>query len=528
MAKIVATSRQLRALERVAKPCFRKQDSDALRIVAFSDYRVQDILLLLQFIRDLKPGPDLLIYAGDDVERFHTDSQNLLEQLAAASMHGLCAVIGNDPVDEQDKYRARISLRHEVNAGRSYIRGNGVYNVHENPLVIGDYAVIGNEGAPPDDKWGALGTVIYPEASMARHLALAATAVREKHLIVVSHTPPRGTLDLAIRFGTRHIGSLALRTFIQKRENVRLAVCGHVHYCGGQSKKLGKCLVVNAASHDDYGAPGRVAVIDMRAGKVASLQWHLLWELASVPGIGDGRRSRLEDSGITPISALINASRDDIVRALRCGVSEAESLLARATALSTGECIIRGELSLPRDNRAYLDIETDLNGKFIWLIGIHIESSNATRSLYAETPADERYVLEELLRLCESHPELNLLCYSNSRFEQRLLSQRLSAYGLPIDVTRSIRDIYFDIAACAAFPTQQLGLKDIASWCGFKWRNGNMTGFDAAVLYGSGKLTPPRKRLLIQYNEDDVLAMKHVVSHLEEFAQRRSRAANAD
>lgn len=41
-----------------------------LRILAFSDYRVQKIEDLISFLRRLKEKPDLIIYAGDDVDRF--------------------------------------------------------------------------------------------------------------------------------------------------------------------------------------------------------------------------------------------------------------------------------------------------------------------------------------------------------------------------------------------------------------------------------------------------------------------------
>jgi RNase_H superfamily len=83
-----------------------------------------------------------------------------------------------------------------------------------------------------------------------------------------------------------------------------------------------------------------------------------------------------------------------------------------------------------------------------------------------------------------------------------------------------IRDIYFDIHNCVAFPTQDLTLKDVAKYCGFVWRDPSVDGFGAALLYGSGKLTKTKKRALIRYNEDDLLALKCVLHHLEKFVER--------
>ena len=103
-------------------------------------------------------------------------------------------------------------------------------------------------------------------------------------------------------------------------------------------------------------------------------------------------------------------------------------------------------------------------------------------------------MLVDVLKVLNVKTGLNLLSYSGCQMEQRMLAQRLAAYGLPTEIVPSIRDSYFDIHACAAFPTQGLTLKDIAGCCGFKWRS-EMTGFEAAALYGSGRLSKAKKQM---------------------------------
>jgi len=511
---LTATGRQLKTLESVGLPNRKSWDSDSLRIVAFSDYRVQDIAVLLDFLRGLQPPPHLLLYAGDDVERFRNGSQNCFAQLAAIATHGLCAIIGNDTETEGEDRHKRIRLVDEVRKARAYIQGRNVHNVHCSPVIIGDYAVIGNEGSIPDVRFGALGTAIYPEISVARHLVKATKAVAGKYVILLSHTPPKGALDLAVRFGSRHIGSVAVRKFILKSRDVPLVVCGHAHYSGAQSLRLGRSTIVNAASHDDDGAPGRIAIIEMREGKVLSVNWQLVWELGSVPGIGEVRAARLRSEGINTVQRLAETSEQTIAVAIRGGRSEALCLRARAASLSKQEIVRIGQLQLPNGNRAYLDIETDLGGKFVWLIGLHVEDEDKTYSLYATSPRQEKQILSDMLQLFNERPDLNLLSYSGCRIEQNMLSQRLAAHDLAYHVANSIRDIYFDIHSCMAFPTQGLKLKDIAKWCGFRWRQSEMDGFKAAMLYGSsGNLTKADRRAVIQYNEDDLLALKHVLLH---------------
>src|SRR5262245_50264268 len=63
--------------------------------------------------------------------------------------------------------------------------------------------------------------------------------------VLVSHSPPKGTLDSAR--GGRSFGSTAVRDVIVKKRPV-LVVCGHIHECGGQTAWIDATLVVNAGT----------------------------------------------------------------------------------------------------------------------------------------------------------------------------------------------------------------------------------------------------------------------------------------
>jgi len=41
-----------------------------MSLVAFSDYRTQSLEELLNFFKSIEPKPDVILYAGDDIERF--------------------------------------------------------------------------------------------------------------------------------------------------------------------------------------------------------------------------------------------------------------------------------------------------------------------------------------------------------------------------------------------------------------------------------------------------------------------------
>ncbi len=111
--------------------------------------------------------------------------------------------------------------------------------------------------------------------------------------MVVSHAPPRGCLDRAVRFSPgkepRPIGFRAL-----KDDRVRLVVCGHAHRMGGRAARLGHALVVNVASHDNPNPPSPLG-----PDGAGDPRWFWLpeWDLLRVWDIGEARARRLAAAG---------------------------------------------------------------------------------------------------------------------------------------------------------------------------------------------------------------------------------------
>jgi len=224
-----------------------------------------------------KPSTNALIKVTEFNDEFVTgylqfslSTSNLFEKLASFSKYGLAAVIGND----------------EPPYARSMIKGRSVYNVHYTPLKVGNFLILGQEGAVATERFNP-GYVIYREGDVKFHLTLAAEKKSPSDkIIIVSHTPPQGILDRAIRFGERSIGSKALRDFIEERGDVALAVCGHVHSCGGRSERLNKALILNVSSHDNHFSRAKVAwitlspdgTIDVKIDKIPSIVEDILTE----------------------------------------------------------------------------------------------------------------------------------------------------------------------------------------------------------------------------------------------------------
>lgn len=91
----------------------------------------------------------------------------------------------------------------------------------------------------------------FGEAEASRALAQAVQTSSSQNMVLVSHCPPKNTkLDLA--GGTRHVGSEAVRRFIEEKKPL-LVICGHIHEAQGVDS-VGKVPVVNvgSAAHGHY------------------------------------------------------------------------------------------------------------------------------------------------------------------------------------------------------------------------------------------------------------------------------------
>jgi Icc-related predicted phosphoesterase len=230
-----------------------------LRIVAFSDCRAQDLEAIVSWVEGRLKKPDLIIYAGDDIARFIPDPKtNYFEQLASLSRYGVVAVAGNDDLPEH----------------RDLIRGRKVYEIHSQPVAIGRFLFVGVEGAPVRKDDVNLGFTLYSESEIAQHLYRSLPESENCTIVLVSHAPPRGCLDEAMRWGIRQIGSTAIRDIVEKDPRVALVVSGHVHLCGGRRDRLGPTVVLNAASNDKVGSPAKIATLLLRpGGAVENFRW---------------------------------------------------------------------------------------------------------------------------------------------------------------------------------------------------------------------------------------------------------------
>lgn len=482
-----------------------------MKILAFSDWRVQSIGELIKYIRSLNKKPDLIIYAGDDIHRFNTASEtggsnNHFEEIAQLSKYGLLAVAGNaDPPSTTFA-----------------ICGRNVRNVHKEPFIIGEYAFIGLEGATKGP-----GFLLYSEEEVESHLNCKLSEVPNRKLIIVSHTPPYGILDTGIRYAIDHIGSRALRKFLDDHyDRVSLLICGHSHSQGGKTAKHKGVTIVNCASHDDPGTPGRVALIDI--SQTVKTKWHHIRELSltNVPLVGNVRAEALKKMGVTNIKQLAELSvSDELANKYDCFQGGSLELIVNyAKAIVSGKPIVTGRHPFfeyspySKDVYFFFDAEYDPDGEgTIFLLGL-MTPDGEIKQLFADTPADEERILTEFKEwLTKETPKL--VSYGFKGADAPQLVKAFKKYNMSTP-NIEVFDLYFDCINTQRKEEQfiylpmpgSMSLKDVASFLGYK-RPRNLkihNGFEAMLQYRRFVETKDEqiKRNLMYYNKSDLESIK--------------------
>jgi Icc-related predicted phosphoesterase len=206
-----------------------------MRIIAFAD--IHGAYGQLEQMLRRESHADLVVLAGDLTTNGTADEAETALQRIQAVIHSVLSVAGNmDPLPVDERFAALgISLD---GAGRA----------------VGEVGFFGVSGGP----LSPLRTPFeIPEEEIARKAELGWNAVRGlRWKVFVPHAPPKDTRLDRTFFG-RHVGSSAVREFVEARQP-DLLICGHIHESRGIDR-LGKTEMVNVGP----ARKGCYAVIDI-------------------------------------------------------------------------------------------------------------------------------------------------------------------------------------------------------------------------------------------------------------------------
>lgn len=257
-------------------------------------------------------------------------------------------------------------------------------------------------------------------------------------------------------------------------------------------------------------------------------------DISLVSQVGPKLKEKLASRGLRKIWDLSPSRLHDLKEIPRIGETTAKKLIRSAEAIRKGEVILldRSALDFPaRSSEIFLDLEgTDQPGddgdltQVDYLIGALTCSAGIEeyKPFVAWHPEDE----EDMFRAFMAHmaSQENYVVYHWHNYERWHMKQLADRYGMTAEAEATLFPFMIDLhrmaTAAFVFPTYTNGLKDIASFLGYKWRHEDINALDAIAYYLRFQKNPEgyREKLkaVIDYNEDDCRATKIVKDWLQE------------
>ena len=246
-------------------------------------------------------------------------------------------------------------------------------------------------------------------------------------------------------------------------------------------------------------------------------------DASTVPGVGASTRERLAEIGLHTVADVAEAGVEHLKQAKGIGESKAGRMGSAARALRSGAVVPRAPLpDIPgAETEIYLDLEgstpelsEDGVATVNYLIGCLIRATGTERFVpfYADVPGDEAENTKAFFAWASalSGP----VFYHWHHYERTHLTKMAVKFSVPDDQAAFVMARMVDLSPLTtnafAFPTHGEGLKDIARFLGFDWRQGDVDALASVALYSrwidSKGTDAAAKQSILDYNEDDCRA----------------------
>ena len=219
----------------------------------------------------------------------------------------------------------------------------------------------------------------------------------------------------------------------------------------------------------------------------------------------------------------------------RMGKVSLTRMKERAQVLLEGKPRIRPGYRFPKvDREIYFDIEDDPTRGVTYLFGMVIQDgkrpSHFTYFL-AKRPEDEEQTVRDFWRFIQSTEQAVYYVYSHK--ERSTLKRLMEKYDLDADTFEKYKSCEFDlyqdlIVEYSDWPTFSYGIKHIAKFIGFQWRDVDPSGANSIAWYNEYLANPANEALLnriLEYNEDDCYAMAAITRYFDHHSHKSQDTA---
>ena len=250
-------------------------------------------------------------------------------------------------------------------------------------------------------------------------------------------------------------------------------------------------------------------------------------DLSLLSNLTGKERARYRNKGIFTVSQLAYTFRPRRRSKRLAARPERYHHALKALAIRERKIHVVGKPELPMDGTpVFLDVEGLPDRDFYYLVGVRVEVSGGAvhRSLWADSPADEKQIWEEFLDILSEADRPMLLHYGS--FEKTFLKKMCERHGGPPEPSAtataiaSSTNVLAVIYARIYFPAYSNGLKEIARFLGFEWSDSSASGLLSIAWrsrWEESREDDLRERL-IAYNADDCEALSlvaHTIARLQ-------------
>lgn len=261
-------------------------------------------------------------------------------------------------------------------------------------------------------------------------------------------------------------------------------------------------------------------------------------DLTLLPELGRARRDALQQQFPT-IGDLAQANVERFIQGKKTDFSGVGSVMLRkfkvratlAVATNPVPFLTRPVAWPETPVELYFDIETDPMRDYCYLHGFVIREGGVKGRERFEgifmtdlTPAAEQTAFEQAMVLFRRYPTAVVVHYSKyERTEYRKLQKKYPTVASSEEIEglfsppRAL-DLYSDVVRSGSeWPTSDFSIKSIAKFCEFKWRDVDPSGASSIEWFDQWAKTgePVFKRRLLEYNEDDCVAMRVVLDRMK-------------
>jgi predicted RecB family nuclease len=251
-------------------------------------------------------------------------------------------------------------------------------------------------------------------------------------------------------------------------------------------------------------------------------------DVSLVGQVGPSMKEKLVSRGFEKVWDISSASIESLQAIPGISDTTARKLILNAMAIMKREPIpmdLEG-LHLPEKSiEIFLDMEgtdePDFEGAteaVDYLIGVIVckNGRDEYHPFIAHKIDDEGQMFRDFMSFLKEHD--NYVIYHWHNYENWHMKRLAERHDLLEEARESVLSHMVDLHRMAtkafAFPTYTNGLKDIASFLGFKWRRAEINALDAIAYYLKYQTDPAQYsekiRAVIDYNEDDCRATKAI------------------